>query len=286
MAQRIMDAYPAFTPLMKVPEIAKLLVEATEPKNQWSPQKFQARLMGTDWWKQHSTPAQSWIITQLVHPAEAARLQGQTSQAVHQIASQMGIVLSPTDLGTLVDNANRLGWNAGQIQQAVGSHAARKTLHAGTLQATADNLRKTGADYGLPLSPQSAFTWAQKIAEGTATQDGFNSYAQNQAKHLYPHLAQHIDEGMTVRQLADPYFQIAGQTLGLDPNSLELTDHKWSAALQSRDAKGNITGPMSLQDWQKHLMIDPAYGYDHSVNGRSAALQMAQGLAKTFGFAT
>lgn len=283
MVTQIEAQYPAFAPLLKIPDIAKLLVEASQPGQQWTSTKFQAAIQGTDWWKNTSQPARQWEVLKLVQPGSAAQQQAQVAQQVHSLAATEGVVLSSTDLGNLVEQAQSNGWNANQIQQAVGQQARYGQQRAGTIQSTAGALGKIAADYGVPLSDHATFGWAQKIAEGNATQEGFQAYAQDQAKLAFPTLAQHIDQGMTVRQLADPYLQIAGQTLGVDPNTLELNNPKWASALQSRDAKGNITGPMTQMDWQRKIMTDPTYGYDHSQNAIDAATNLVASLKQSFG---
>ena len=283
MVSQIEQQYPAFAPLMAIPDIAKLLIEASQPGAQWTSQKFQAAIEGTNWWRTTSQPARQWQTLKLTQPGEASRQSAQTAVQIHQLAAQEGILLTPADLASLVDNAQKESWNAAQIQQAVGQQAGQKTLTAGTIQNTATQLGQTAQSYGLPLSDHTKFAWAQRIAEGTATTDGFNAYAQDQAKLMFPTLAKHIDQGMTVRQLADPYLQIAGQTLGVDPNALELTDPKWIAALQAKNAQGVVTGPMSQQDWQTKIMNDPVYGYDHTVNAQESASNLVQQLGQTFG---
>jgi hypothetical protein len=185
----------------------------------------------------------------------------------------------------LTQDALSNGWNQAQIQQNIANNASRKNLTAGTIQKTSDDLGGIAQSYGIPLAPATSFQWAQKIAAGTATTDGFTSYAQDTAKQLFPTLAQHIDQGMTVQQLANPYMQIAGTVLGKDPNSLDLTNPIWSAALQSRDAKtGQVVGPMAQSDWMQKLKTDPAYGYDHTENAKLDATNLAQQLGKEMGF--
>jgi hypothetical protein len=281
----IVKKYPAFAPLIKNPEIAKILIEGSVPGAPWSAQQFQNALAGTDWHRTTSAPARSWQILQLTQPAEAARQSAATAVQIHQLAATEGIVLSPEDLSNLTNLALSQSYNAAQIQQAVGEQAQRKTLHAGTIQSTATQLGATASDYGVPVSDQTRFQWAQKIAEGTATLDGFSAWSQDQAKALYPTLAPHIDQGMTVRQLASPYMQIAAQTGVLDnPDAVDLSSPKWSQALQSRDAKtGEVVGPMSLSAWQQHLMTDPSFGYDHTSQARDAANSLVQQLGHAFG---
>jgi hypothetical protein len=277
--------YPAFAPLMKIPEIAQLVVDASVPGFAWNTTKFIAKIEGTKWWRQTSQPSRNWQVLNLVQPAEAASQAAQTAVQIHQMAAVEGIPLSPDQITFLTQDAISNGWNQAQMQQAVASNAARKNLTAGTIQKTATDLGGTASDYGVPLSPQTRFQWAQKIAEGTATADGFSAWAQDQAKAMYPTLAPHIDQGMTVRQLASPYMQIAAQTGVLDnPDAVNLSDPKWSQALQSRDAKtGEVKGPMSLSAWQQHLMTDPGYGYDHTTQARDAANSLVQQLGQEFG---
>lgn len=282
--EQIKKDYPAFIPLLQIPDIASLILKASTPGAQWTQQKLQAEIEGTDWWRKTSQPGRNWQVLQLTQPGEAARQSAQMAVQVHQLAASEGIVLNPTDLGDLVQKAQANNWNPAQIQQAVGGQAQRKQLHAGTIQNTTMQLEQTAGQYGIPVSKQTAFDWAQKIAEGTATADGFTAYASNHAKALYPHLAPQLEQGFTVRQIADPYLQIAQQNGVLaNPAIANLADPKWSQALQARDAKGQVTGPMSLDEWTKTIMQDPKYGWGNTDQGKAAASNLVQQLGQTFG---
>jgi len=284
MVDQITKRYPAFAPLLKIPDVAKLLIEASQPGQAWTSDQFMAKLQGTDWWRNTSQPARQWTITQLTQPGEAANQQAQTAQQIHAAAAQEGIVLSPDDLSTLVDNALKNAWTAGQMQQNIAAQAHFKALKPGTIDSTMGNLQSIAADYGIPVSDQTSFQWAKKIAEGTATQDGFTSFSQQHAKALYPHLKDQLDQGFTVRQIADPYMQVAAQSgVLVNPAEVNLADPKWSRALQSRDKDGKITGPMTLADWQRTIMSDPTYGWDHTTQARDAATNIIQSLGHAFG---
>lgn len=283
LIKQITDAYPAFASLMSIPDVAKILIEASTPGAQWGPDKFQAKLQATDWWKNTSDSSRKWQIQKLTQPGEAARTSSQIASAILASAGAAGIVLSPTELATMVDNAQNDGWTPQQMQENVVHHAEQNTLRAGTIKNATAKLGGVASDYGVPLSDHTAYAWATKIAAGQATTDGFESWARQQAIREYPSLAEHLENGMTVRQLADPYLQIAGQTLGVDPNSLKLTDPKWTAALQSRDKDGKLIGPMTQLDWQRKIMRDPTYGYDHTANAQNAATDLVQQLGQAFG---
>lgn len=283
LVKRITDAYPAFAPLMEIPEIGNLLIEASVPGASWSPDKFQAKLQSTDWWKNNSDSSRQWQITKLTQPGQAAQSNAQVASAILAAAGQAGVVLSPAELMTMVNNAQNDAWTPQQMQENIVRHAESNSLRAGTIQNAQAELGGVAADYGVPLGDRVAFSWASRIAAGQATTDGFQAWARNQAKRAYPPLAEDIDAGMTVREIADPYLQIAQQTLGIDPNRVKLNDPKWSAALQSRDDKGKITGPMTTLDWQRKLMEDPAYGFDHTAQAQAAATQLVEQLGDAFG---
>jgi hypothetical protein len=51
------------------------------------------------------------------------------------------------------------------------------------------------------------------IQAGTDTIDGFENVIKARAKAQFPHLANQIDAGMTVRDIADPYIASYAQTL-------------------------------------------------------------------------
>ncbi len=283
MVNSITEAFPAFAPLLKIPEVAGLLIEASTPGAQWTPAKLQAKLQGTKWWKSSSQSSRQWQVTKLVDPATAAQSSSQIASAILAAAGTAGITLTPTELATMVDNAQDEAWTPQIMQERVVAHAERGRLRAGTLKNTAAKLNETAAAFGVKLAPATAFGWAERIANGRATTDGFESWARDHAKRAYPTLTADIDRGMTVRDIADPYLQTAGELLGLDPAGMDLRKPRWQKALQSRDEKGNITGPMTQLDWERTLMTAPEYGYDKSAHGQKAALQLRGALSRTFG---
>lgn len=279
---QIAQQYPAFLPLLKIPEIAQLLTQAADPANNWSATQLQAHLYATNWWKTTSATARQWIVLELSDPAEAARQKSSAAQQYWNIAAQEGISLTFGQMGSILEQGLSSGWNAQQAQQAIVKYAKYGDPLAGGIDATQDALKATAADYGLSLSDQSLFDWAKKIQSGASTTDAFGAYAREQAKSLFPTLKDAIDSGLTVKQYADPYAQIASQTLGIDANTIDFRQAKWRAALQQRGHDGKLA-PSSLTDWETKLMSDRQYGWDSTVNAEAAATNVIQGLESTFG---
>lgn len=281
--QDIVDRFPEFATMLQIPEIADLLVKASAPGNNWTPEYFREQLWHTKWWKSTPESARQWQTRKLVDPATAGLQARQLSANIIGTAQSLGINLTPGEVAWYTEFAGQEGWDETMLTRAIVDTHKQGKYHAGTVNATKDSLKGIAADYGIKVSDASAFKWATNIATGRQTQDGFQDFARNQAKGAFPQLIKEIDSGLTVKQIADPYMQQAADLLGLNPETMLLSDPKWQRALHGNDVKGNPTGRMSMQDWQRHIMTDPSYGYGRSANGRLAALQLRDSLAKTFG---
>jgi hypothetical protein len=284
ITQQIIDRFPAFATILQVPEIADLVEKAST--GNWSQAYFQEQLWSTPWWKQTPENERTWQALKLVDPAEAGAQAKQMAANVIGTATSLGINLTPAQVSWYSEWASQGKWDQPTLTRSLVDSTAQKQIHAGTINSTRDSLHATAADYGLAISDQNAMRWAEQIATGRQTTDGFADWARNQAKASFPALQKEIDGGLTVKQLADPYFQLAGQTLGVDPDTLSLSDPRWSVALQSRDAKGNIVGPMNTLDWVRKLQTDDAYGYAKTAQGQLAGHQLADDIATTFGKST
>jgi hypothetical protein len=104
-----------------------------------------------------------------------------------------------------------------------------------------------------------------------------------QAKSLFPGLTSALDQGVTVRQYAEPYLQIAQQELGTNINAISLTDPKWNAAVNQIDPKTGQRVSMNLSDWTSKIRSDSQYGYDTTEQARTRAAQLSTQLTNMMG---
>ncbi len=274
--------YPAFASLMAIPEVADLLNQASVAG--WSNDQFTLHLMATNWWKSQSDTERVWEATKLSDPAKAAQQKNQMYTQVATEAQLLGVALDTNQLNLLAEGAIGQGWNATQVQQAIAGNAQQFKDTAGNISATQNSLQGIAAQYALPMSSATTFDWAKKVAQGQTDQASFTDYAKQQAKVQHPYWQKQLDEGLTVRQLADPYIQTAASTLEISPDSVDLSDPKWQKALSgTQNAQGQTTGPMSQLAWKTTLMQDPTYNYQQTDQARQAAFTMVDQLGKTFG---
>ena len=274
-AADIIAQYPAFAEIMQVPEIADLLNQPGITAN-----NFIAQLLGTTWWKTTSKTERDWLGLQWGDPAEATRQSNNAALTILEQASQMGINMSLAQAHDLAVQSISQGWDNNILSYHIAQIATMGGTHPGTLEATQSTLRGIAASQGVNISDQTAFDWSKNIAAGTATQQGFEDYAKNQAIMSHPYWEKQLNEGVTVRQLADPYVQRAAQTLEISPDSVDLSDPKWD--FTQRDAKGQQT-LMSQSAWQTKIMTDPAYQWQQTDNAKQAGYNIVDQLTKTFG---
>lgn len=275
--QRIAAMYPGFGDLLNSnPEIASLLEEAAA--GNWTPQELQAKLVGTQWWKSRSGSERQWEYTKLVDPAQATQQKNQTSLSILQSAAVQGVHLTLQQAAFLAEAAIGQGWDATRLQQEVAKLAQPGA--GGTIGAQQTALRGLAADYGLNLSDAATFKWARDIADGFADEKGFTEYAKNQAIAMHPYWEKELSGGATVRQLADPYIQQASQLLEVNPDTIDLSNHKWDFTARN---KAGEQQPMSQTAWAQKLMTDPTYGWSRTQNAQQAAYGLVDSIRQSFG---
>lgn len=265
-----------------VPELKPIFDQAVAER--WDEARIVGAISATTWWKTTAASARTWAETKANDPATAqAQLNAGIAKLSDQ-ASTMGLTIDQTKLAALAEQAISLGLDANQVTDLLMAQQSGPIM-PGTVSALTDQLKNTAAQYAVPVSDATLNQWANQIATGAATLDGFNSYTQAQAKSMFPGLAAAIDSGITVKQYVEPYVQTAAQELGINPNSISLTDPKWQRAITNVDPKTGQPAAMSLYDWTKTLRTDAMYGWDQTQGAQAAATQLANGLAKTLGYA-
>lgn len=270
------------TVLLDNPEIHKVLFDAIS--GGWDSAQVQGALMGTNYWKTTQASQRNWNTLLGTDPASANAQIAQQAADIAQTAGKLGVNIAPDRLQQMATDSLRLGWDATQLQQAIGNEFHYTPgPQAGALGVAQGQLKQMAGQYLVPLSDQTLGDWEGQIAKGGATADSFRDYILNQSKGMFPALAKQIDSGMTVQQLADPYRQIAAKDLGVTPDSIDFTDPKWGRALNQVNPQTNTPMMMTQYDWQKTIRSDPAYGFQNGPVGKQLASQMTVNLAQSLG---
>lgn len=268
------------------PEIQAIFNDAANAAatgNPWDTSVFQGKLVSTDWWKSTPESARTYQWTSIIDPAQATQ---QANQAAFQVLEEAKALGRPITLAQAADIGHQMilnNWNQQQLQ----NYMATTPLHQGqqwgpgNVETEMANVRKTAGDYGINVSGPTAQTWAQRIAGGNTDQAAFEDYARTQAKLNHPYWEKQLDQGFTVRQLADPYIQQASNLLEVNPDQINLANTaKWDFATTQKDG---TRVPMSQSQWQQQLMTDPKYGWDATNNAKQDAYNVVDQLRQSFG---
>lgn len=282
--EKLLEQIPDMAPLFNaVPELRPLFIRKVTEN--WTTTKFANELHKTDWWKNTPESARLWLATVGSDPAQSNRQRMQRTTDLARIAESEGVSLTMQEFALLSEASLQQGWTEAEIRDAIINSAHRDDPKTGTLDATVTNLKGIASEYGVPTGDQQLFGWARRIGTGRSSQEAFEEVMREHAKSLYPTLADHIDRGISVRQYAEPYAQVAAQYLDMNPADFDLTDPKWNAALQTTRHDGNKTSlaPVSLADWKHKLMVDKQYGWEKSSMAQNDAVAFENSLAEMFG---
>lgn len=278
---------PAWQQIVKGFPDAQMIFTAAEQAalagSPWDSTKFQSEIQNTNWFKTTPAGQRQYLFIQVFDPASATRDANDMALKILNFSNTMGLHMTLQQGAQMADQAIIGNWDDSRIQQEIvgaTKYSPGMKLGAGTVSASQTQIQGLAGDYGVSLAPQTAYSWASKIADGLATTQSFSEYAKQQAVLTHPYWQQQLDQGMTVRQLADPYIQNAAKLLEIDPSTVNLTDPKWNFA--TTNDKGQ-QAPMSQSAWQTKIMQDPTYGWDKTQNAKDSAIQVSNEIRTNFG---
>lgn len=152
----------------------------------------------------------------------------------------------------------------------------------GKIAQQISELKDYATSYGVRLGTQDALN---KIMSGmkqggtltTGNLDAQKQSIRTMSKAVYTNLAQSIDEGLSIKDVANQYAYYKGQILELPDNAIDPFDTDVQAALRN-DGK---PGVMSYTDFQTRLKNDPRWA--KTKNAREEASGYANEILKSFG---
>lgn len=279
---KIMQQYGYLAGFLHEPEIGPILRQAAI--NGWSKEVLQGALSKTVWWNKWNSTQRDLQILKSTDPASYNEKVSAKTREILQMAQRAGV-----SFGTLQDATNLAASLLGQpdldpstVQAMVFAHAqfTGKTPE-GTFGSSMSDIKQQAANFLVPISDQAAFTWAQKIAMGTAAPEGATEYLRNQAKSMYSHLSDDLDRGFTTKELFDPYIQQTAQLLEISPDTIDLTSPKFQQMISTKDADTGKQRAMTLSEAGEY--IRRSGDYDSTQSKMNAAAKLTETMAETFG---
>lgn len=243
-----------------------------------------AAIKQSNWWRTHAEADRQMLAMQASDPAQYARLMDEKRLSIRQMAGGLGGTIADAEVEKLARLALHGGWSEGKITaflvdtiniKAILSSGADIGGRAGELQ---DAFGQWAGQYGAKVSNATLADYVTRVLKGEATPQDFLSFAQKQAKALYPHLGDEIDKGMTLFDIASPYMQAAAQLLEQSPDAVSLDN-----AFIQKALRGDGGQMMSMQDFEESIRRSP--DWQTTDNARAAYDQFGREVLKSFGFA-
>lgn len=238
-------------------------------KNGYTAPQFVAQLRNTNWYKTRGEPARQLEVLAKADPAEyQRRLKQQASVISDQYYAMTGRKMGgPTSLN-FAKTALTFGFNDGEIRDLVGgvvkTSSLMRTGLGGTLGEAERQLRQAAEDYGLDFSQGAFASQLNNIARQSTDVSAIVDNYREQAKSRYAGFADQLDQGMTIRDIAEPYKQLMAKTLELSDKGIGISDKSIQRALTYRPpatGKGKVGPPQPMAMWQfeADLKNDPRW---------------------------
>ena len=206
--------------------------------------------------------------------------------AISDYRSQYGnLGLSDEQLYNLGKETARNGYNEDQKRRAIFNmaYSADQGADRNAVIARIDagkfgqEVRSVYAG-NLLKTPDDAI---QRYTTGEITLDDVKREARETAAGFYPGLKALIDQGVSVKSIADQYAGLAADILEQPQTTINMTEPKFRAAFDVRE--NGTSRVMTGSEWQSMLKSNPDFGWQYTKTANNQALETATMIARAFG---
>ena len=274
------ENYSQFAYLQDIPEVWDVVKRVA--KEGLSDDRALGELQKTGWWQKTEADARVFLERKYQDPATVKAEIKTKADELRKSATAAGITLPEAELQTMAEDSLRFKWTPAEEKSATGRFFKYDKEHLmGEALVTQQNLNQKARDWLVPMDDTTMQKWVTQVATGEVDAAYFDGYMREQAATLFPQLADPISRGVPPGQWMAPYASMAAQTLGINPDSIDLRESKWMKSINQVGPDGKRTA-MNLSDWEDTLKTDEAYGWDKTDQGREHGATMARKLAGMF----
>lgn len=238
----------------------------------WPGTMFVAKVRATNWYRKLPEATRQFETLRATDPAEWSRRLQQSQASVGAMYQQLtGTKPNAKLLRNMAGLAFKYGWSEQEVRDRIGrtvdSGREMQNGIGGTLGEAEQAIRKGMEDYGVDLSDSWMSRQLNKIATGAADTGTIVDYLRGVAKNKYRGFAQQIDQGMTIRDIAEPYRQLMAKTLEISDQSITVSDNQIQRALLAHEKDGTPT-PKPLWQFEQDLANDPRWNKTQGAQDR------------------
>ena len=266
------------------PEVAGIMRDAAAANPPWSSDMLEAKLMNTAWFKANSDTAREYHHLQATDPATYQRKLWEEEDRVKRIGGMLGYDETVLDSGYVSHFAKRAMRENLSDAMLKALMADEITPLIGTTEKSPilAQLREVTQAYGMLLDTTTQNYWLKEIGAGRQTIENFQNSAKAWMKSIMPHLSNQIDQGMTWRQIQEPYKQLLQRELELAPEQVDfLGDPKYRHILDYVDPKDGTHRSMSIREATSYVRsLDEWW---KTSNGMEESAELTEEILTSFG---
>lgn len=276
----------AVTFFQSVPELLTLFNRAMA--EQWTPERFAGAFQDTAWYKTHSEAYRQIYAQKIQDPATYQQNVAQQKASIQDTAGALGVQLDAVTVSKLTDDSLAQGWTPQQLRNHLATlvKVVQGTGHfAGQAGDIEGDLRRMAESYALPISDATLLARVRGIAGGDSTLNDYQAQLMSQAQMMYPGYAEQIKNGMTLRDIANPYIEQMAQLMEMDPANITMFDQNIQQALMGKGQKGADGKEVgfSMYDFQQQMRRDPRWSKTKQAQDVTSAAMLK--VLSDFGFA-
>lgn len=252
--------------------------------NDWTEAEFVARARETDWYRKNSETARQSLVLKSTDPATWDQRVNSMRHQIAIMANQIGAPISRDALMRLAEQAITFGWNTEQVRLTLSQYVvAVDDRWMGQAAQWETELR----DYAQALGIKPTDKWMQGYLQRAAGDQGASvetgkEVLRQMAASAFPHLAERIEAGETLEQIASGYIETMARTLELNPSAINLDDPKIRGALAATGQDGKPT-MKSIWEFEKELRRDPRWS--KTKNAQNEVSAVVRQIGTDFGLA-
>ena len=266
------------------PEVAQIMRDAASAEIPWSSDLLEAKLMNTAWFKKNSDTAREYHHLQATDPATFQRRLWEEEDRVKRIGGQLGYDETVLDAGYVSHFANRaMRENLSDIMlQTLMAEEITPLIGTTEKSPILAQLREVSQAYGMLIDVPTQNYWLKEIGAGRQTIDAFTNTAKAWMKSLMPHLGNQIDQGLTWRQIQQPYKNLLERELELSPEQIDfLGDPKWRHIIDYVDPKDGTHRSMSIREATTYVRSMDEWW--ETSNGLEEGAEVTEEILTSFG---
>lgn len=274
---RIKETYPAYSFLLDGDaggfgeDVKNLFITAV--LNDFTPEQFDAKKRETAYFKETAS------VSEAFDKQRPKDQEDQVAEYEATIRENYGtLVGDEAQFRTIARNAARLGLDGVRLRNFVYA-SAYQTDGGAQMAAVSDQATKLNDLAGKYLLKSVPQTVQRQVLTGERSLQDVENVLRVQSKTLYPHLADLIDQGLSLEDISAPYRRVIAQELEMDEDMVNMADPKYSRFLDPNQS-GTRYAPGEIR---QIVRTDPAFGWEYTSEAQDRAQVAAFSIVRAFG---